>query len=108
MKKKEIKPKKRKYDDLIEEKEENYGMKVGIKEEYITLDQLDQPKFSRKKIENESKVSKSSIKNKKNTESKKKQNSKNKEKNKKIEEDIEMKDETRKNSSNNISLKKEK
>ena len=106
--KKEIKPKKRKYDDLIEEKEENYGMKVGIKEEYITLDQLDQPKFSRKKIENESKESKSSTKNKKNTESKKKQNSKNKEKNKKIEEDIEMKDETGKNSSNNISLKKEK
>ena len=148
-KKEEIKPKKRKNDGLKEEKEENYGIKVGIKEEYITLNELDQPKFSKKyklskkkekeidiseiidnlnkkveeekdkvkKIETDSKEGKTSVKKNKQTPSKvkKKPNSKSKEKNKKIDDDIEMKDETGKNSSrknsnskNTISLKKEK
>ena len=143
-KKEEKKAKKRKKDEFNEEKEEdNYGIKVGIKEEYITLNELDQPKFSKnykfskkesdfqinanlnkiveeeknkvKNIENESKDGKTNVKKNKQTPSKVKQNqnSKSKEKNKKIDEDIEMRDDTGKNSSkkktkNIISLKKEK
>ena len=51
IKKEEIKPIKRKNDDLNENKEkeeDNYGFKALIKEQFITLDQGDQPKFSRK------------------------------------------------------------
>ena len=140
-KKEEIKPKKRKNDGLNEEKEENYKFKVDIKEEYITLNELDQPKFSKKyksskkfnelneninkkaedeinevkNIENDSKSGKISVKKSKQTPSKmkKKQNSKSKEKNKKNDDDIEMRDDTVKNSvkkesKNTISLNKEK
>ena len=129
-KKEEIKAIKRKNNDVNEEKEkeeDNYGIKVGVKEEYITLNQLDQPKFSKKykyvkkenitiekndnvnKIVEEEKNKITGIENnvdskgknsdkKTPSKSKKKQNSKSKEKNKKIDTDIEMKDETGKNS----------
>ena len=134
--KKPIKRKNADFDENEKKEEDNYGIKASVKEEYITLDQLDQPKFSRKykinkmnenfhnlnqiveeeknkviKIEEDNKgknsTKKAALKSKKN------QNSKSKEKNKIIDEDIEMKDETgknssRKNSKNKISLKSDK
>ena len=132
--KEEIKPIKRKSDDLDENKEkeeDNLGIKALVTEEFITLEQMDQPKFSRKyknysqsqtndnlnkiveeeknkviKIEEDTKGKNSTKKTP--LKSKKKQNSKSKDKNIKIDDDIEMKDETEKKSTKKISLENNK
>ena len=132
--KEEIKPIKRKSDDLDENKEkeeDNLGIKALVTEEFITLEQMDQPKFSRKyknysqsqtndnlnkiveeeknkviKIEDDTKGKNSTKKTP--LKSKKKQNSKSKDKNIKIDDDIEMKDETEKKSTKKISLENNK
>ena len=59
------------------EKKEDYGILIKVKEEYITLDKHDQPKLSVKKIKTEKKIIQNKENNKKNIDKKEEKEEKN-------------------------------